>query len=262
MHWGGTSTLEPRQVSAITALLAPTTSFKPLVRDRIAEVNAGLLDLTSQQSQVLRSLRRNRRAMIFGGAGTGKTALALLQARSLASQGFRTLLTCFNAPLAALLAADVKDAPLIRATTFHSLCTTEARRSGISLGEPSGPKWWRETLPAALADSAVASDLRFDAIVVDEGQDFWPEWFSALQLLLEDEAKAPFYVFADAKQAIYVDGWTAPFDGAALETTVNCRNTRQIADASWESCSTTRCKRLASMDRTSCSSRFLMRNGR
>ena len=38
-----------------------------------------------------------------------------------------------------------------------------------------------------------------------------------------------FYVFADAEQAIYRDGWEPPFQGIEFELTTNCRNTLPIA---------------------------------
>ena len=46
------------------------------------------------------TLRGQRRAAIVGGAGTGKTMLAVEKARRLAREGYRTLLVCFNSPLA------------------------------------------------------------------------------------------------------------------------------------------------------------------
>ena len=50
-----------------------------------------------------------RRAAIVGGAGTGKTMLAAEKARRLASEGFETLLVCFNSPLAAMLAEETDE---------------------------------------------------------------------------------------------------------------------------------------------------------
>ena len=48
--------------------------------------------LTEQQQLVLDGLRDNRRLAVRGGAGTGKTMLALWQAVQLAREGKQTLL--------------------------------------------------------------------------------------------------------------------------------------------------------------------------
>src|SRR5438128_2624084 len=64
-----------------------------------ADVAKELIRLTDQQIAVLQGLRRYRRMLIYGGAGTGKTVLAMAQARRLASEGFNVLLLCFNEPL-------------------------------------------------------------------------------------------------------------------------------------------------------------------
>ena len=66
----------------------------------LADDDRELLRLTEQQFAVLDRLRRQRRVSISGGAGTGKTVLALEKARRLAREGSGVLLTCFNRPLA------------------------------------------------------------------------------------------------------------------------------------------------------------------
>ncbi len=52
-----------------------------------------------------RLVASQRRALILGVAGSGKTLLAAEKARRLAAQGFEVLLTCFNRPLAEHLAS-------------------------------------------------------------------------------------------------------------------------------------------------------------
>ena len=59
-------------------------------------------------------------------------------------------------------------------------------------------------------------DPRYDALIVDEGQDFDPSWWVVLQLILEDPDESPMYVFADIQQAIYREAWQPPFAGPAF----------------------------------------------
>jgi hypothetical protein len=56
--------------------------------------------LTTDQEMVLGILAKQPRAAIEGVAGSGKTILAMGQAQRFARQGKRTLLLCYNRPLA------------------------------------------------------------------------------------------------------------------------------------------------------------------
>jgi superfamily I DNA/RNA helicase len=72
----------------------------------------------------------------------------------------------------------------------------------------------------------------FEAIIVDEGQDFRPEWYEFLQTLLVSGEGAHFTVFLDEHQDIF-HHW-GHFPGspppAKKILTKNCRNTRAIVD--------------------------------
>lgn len=69
-----------------------------------AEENDAYVDqLTRDQARVARMLREHRRLKVVGGAGTGKTWLALEQARRLAAGGERVALVCYSRGLARFL---------------------------------------------------------------------------------------------------------------------------------------------------------------
>jgi superfamily I DNA/RNA helicase len=69
---------------------------------------------------------------------------------------------------------------------------------------------------------------RFDAIVVDEGQDFAEEWWVALQLALSDHDQGILYVFFDDNQRLYHHADAIPQDLDVFPLTRNLRNTRPI----------------------------------
>lgn len=158
--------------------------------------------LTADQAWILDSLEDHRQLLIPGGAGTGKTILAIEKARRAAAAGRRTLLTCYNAPLAAWLRHCLCDDPAIVVASFHSLCASMAQQTGLVI--PEGRDVYDTRLADALAEAVVRDpELAFETIVVDEGQDFQDHWLTALRLALRDEEVGEFYVFLDANQRLY-----------------------------------------------------------
>jgi superfamily I DNA and RNA helicase len=75
-------------------------------------------------------------------------------------------------------------------------------------------EWWNKNkrtedefcevdVPVKLLDLSVEKAEKYDAIIVDEGQDFKPEWFEFLEGLLKDPDEARFVVFFDEKQDVF-----------------------------------------------------------
>ena len=69
---------------------------------QLRNANAALIALTKEQYRCLDQLDDNPRCLIQGAAGTGKTLLAIEEAKKSVAQGNRTALFCFNANLADL----------------------------------------------------------------------------------------------------------------------------------------------------------------
>jgi superfamily I DNA and RNA helicase len=185
-----------------------------------------LLDLTSEQMVVLQAIRRVKRAMILGGAGTGKTVLAVEKSRQLASSGFRVLLLCYNAPLRQHLASTLHGSS-VDVETFHSLVLREARRAKSKTPFDPTSEWYEIEAPRILGEAAARNGTQYDAVLVDEAQDFAMEWLSVTQSLVADDGLL--YLFADSHQDLYRRGWSIPEGLVELELTVNCRNTGPIA---------------------------------
>ena len=90
-------------------------------------------------------------------------------------------------------------------STFHRLCETLADRAGILPPRPAQPgSEWFDGL-AALLEPAIEAlpDHRYEAIVIDEGQDFAPDWLIDLQLLFHNPDDGILWVFHDPGQALY-----------------------------------------------------------
>ncbi len=221
-------------VHAVRQVLAQSFQLRMPLGRVLQEDARSIVELSEAQFGVLDGLVHNRRVLVTGGAGTGKTLLALEKAKRLArDDGFRTLLTCFNLPLAEYLRASAGDIPLLTVRNFHELCSDFAQRAGHDVTVPTDGAaaniFYRETLPTLLADALTAIPDRFDAIVLDEGQDFSATDRAALEMTLDDRADSILYAFQDDTQAIYPDGSPWPATGmATFVLTENRRNTRAI----------------------------------
>ena len=169
--------------------------------------------------------------MRTGGAGTGKTLLAIEHARRLAAGGHRVLVTCFNAPLAGHIRSQLHGVPGVEVFHFHLLCRRWAEDAGIDVsrrpGEPDRG-YYEDRLPDALVDAAASPGRGYDASVVDEAQDFASTWIDALQLLLTDRHAGVTFLFADENQAIYQRGFGVPDGFVRYRLTGNLRNAGSI----------------------------------
>jgi hypothetical protein len=161
--------------------------------------------------------------------------LALEKARRLAAEGFRTLLVCFNQPLARMLrdeiaADDARVAEMVHVSTFHQLCEDLGAEAGTlpPKTDPLPDGWWDEILPAALLNAVPSLGGRYHAIVVDEGQDFGADWLTTLDLMLSDPKVDPFYVFHDPAQSLYRADVVEGLGFTQVELDLNCRNAQPI----------------------------------
>jgi hypothetical protein len=212
--------------------------------------------LTEQQSSVLDVLGYQHRAAICGCAGSGKTMLAIEKARRLAGEGQRVLVTCYNKALADFIrsqlppprparpgarpvAGGTQDAgqldlfghARVEVEHFHALAAAWARRARVELPPAAvvgSDRFFTSRLPEALLEATSKLEERFDAILVDEGQDFLEPWWTPLQTLLADPDDGILYVFYDDNQALYTPGARLPIATPPFPLTRNCRNTQAI----------------------------------
>lgn len=231
LHIDSDDRLEPLGTSGLAALeqlLAASFRLRTPLNAAMALEDISIKVLTEEQFHILAYLRRLDRAVIEGGAGSGKTVLAAELAVRLAAEGRRVLLTCFNRPLAEDLKVRMQSFEGLTVRGFHELCASLAPEGGSFDGPGLGERLFNFLLHAIEEGRAP----RFDSIIVDEGQDFEEDWMAALELCLTD--RGTLHVFADSNQQVYrkasifVRGATPPFP-----LTRNLRNTRQIFSAAF-----------------------------
>lgn len=232
-----------RGINVVREVFARSFVVAPLVASRLAEQEARRLVLTKDQMRVLDFLRSHRRVAVSGGAGTGKTVLAIEKARRLASEGFKTLLTCYNRQLADHMSSMCAATSNLDVMSFHQLCHRQVNRANQASGRDlvreakvtyPGKDLYDVQLPNAFAYSLDVLPDRYNAIVCDEGQDFREEFWVPLELLLSDFERSPLYVFYDGNQNIYARAGTFPIHDDPFTLTTNCRNTAPIHLAAYK----------------------------
>ncbi|EID14671.1 NERD domain-containing protein [Mycolicibacterium phlei] len=195
--------------------------------------------LTEHQAVILDAIRLLNRVEVRGGAGSGKTFLAMEQSRRLAQRGQRVALVCYSHGLASYLERVSATWPRRQQPAyvgeFHAL--------GMQWGAPEGPdealrteetvQFWEHDLPLQMAELAALLEPRhrFDAIVVDEAQDFADAWWDPLLAALKDPDEGGLYVFTDEGQRVFDRHGSPPVPLVPLILDHNLRNTRQIANA-------------------------------
>jgi hypothetical protein len=213
-------------VEELERLLSPSWELQSLLSTEIAEEEQEIVQLTEEQFVMLDFLARHRRVAISGCAGSGKTTLAYEKARRLADQNFDVLLTCFNKALAEFLSAE-NALPNLEIANFHHLADEFVQRAGLPTG-PYNSEYFDEILPERLMEAIDILGQQFDAIIVDEGQDFKDNWWIPLQCLLHQPSSGILYVFFDDNQNIYHAMESIPLELAPFSLTRNCRNTQAI----------------------------------
>ena len=177
--------------------------------------------LDHEQEKLARELGSGHR-LIFGVAGSGKTILLIARARILAKRhpDWKILILCYNRLLKSMLFTILN--PLdyeadISISTFHGwarsylLNSSSYFKSVYLNGEKSAKKeekmneFFRDFVPSLLLQliKSQGEDKRqYDAILVDEAQDFDKSWFLPVVEVLNPETNS-LLITCDGLQGIY-----------------------------------------------------------
>lgn len=248
VYWAGPgsqgrfSELGSGGVATVRRILARVSTARPLVSARLLQEEQTRIELTVRQAEILDLLSRQRRVMVAGGAGTGKTLIAREKAVRSAEEGLMTLLVCYNRGLADHLREQCAGIEGLEVATFHQLCKRWIDKAKAELGRdllaearqdyPGGTVFDHHQ-PIALALAIDAFGPQYDAIVVDEAQDFGDEFWMPIELMLSDHADGLLYVFLDENQDIYGRSAAIPIAGEPMLLDRNCRNTTAIHAAAY-----------------------------
>ncbi len=114
------------------------------------------------------------------------------------------------------------------------------------MGDRNDQTFWNSVAPEALmqACDGLGPEHKFDAVVVDEGQDFRELWWTSLEAVFRDpDAKGCYYVFYDPRRNQYVDKPSLPAEFGApypLAATAGTRPASPRTAPRWQGMSTGR----------------------
>jgi hypothetical protein len=197
--------------------------------DDVKDDKSKIEQLTQQQLATLRGLFDLPRVAVMGPAGSGKTVLALWRLKAHIEEGRRAIYVCYNKKLASALQLLHPDHAefiwnvdrLFRKLSPEAAVPADTRRLGEFFGQD---------LPGLVVDKVMSVE-KYDAIIVDEGQDFTEFQLMALYELLVGDGF--WSLFADRGQNLYRDEEMGVPYGAEVVFTLhhNCRNTIKINEA-------------------------------
>lgn len=245
--WFDPSSPRPTKPDCLTIrkILRPDVHFVPAMatirRDRINELKR----FTDEQLEAIEGLDDvNARALVEGPAGTGKTVLALEEARRASTAGKRVLLTCYNQQLGRMLKLTAKELGIRNVTvgTFHSVLRDIAADEGPA-AHPEMPahQYWSSELPYLALSMLLDSGPPFDVLIVDEAQDLAEEaYLGTMEALLAGElSQGQWRMFGDfERQSIFASTpqesvqrvLARAVNVARFRLRRNCRNTPRVAE--------------------------------
>lgn len=238
---------EAHGVATSAALVAVAEKLRPNVRirksagQRISEIEESIASALEEQLQLMFLISGKRQVAIISGiAGTGKTHIAIAEAKKSHQRGDRTLLICYNSILAEYLRRELEDYALVEVSTISAYML---KLCGLDFSGDKDQDWWTHQLPEMAQEEIVKSENydRFDALIVDEAQDIsLPSYLDVLDLsLAKGFSQSPVMFFGDFKyQGVYMPGEMAlsnlkkhiPQAEEYQALTINCRNTKQIGE--------------------------------
>lgn len=233
------------QVDVLRSIIHPEIVLSPLASRALTEDEAekcfDLVVLDRKQENNARKIGEGHR-IIYGVAGSGKTVLLIARAKWLHERDphARILLLCYNVVLSVYLRHVLEEYPRIKVFHFDGW----VKHNGVApRKEDPATKQVEDDVVIGMRllehlRNHGGDSRKYDAILVDEAQDFPPIWFSCVLEALSDPLDGDLLIVCDGNQGIRLIGavsWKALGIKAigrtihqAFDLDRNYRNTREI----------------------------------
>lgn len=240
--------LSPEQVDAIVRHCVPVQRHRPQAREEIAR-RVELMDrlLREQQKPVLQLALLNKRVRVSGGAGTGKTFIAMEIAHRAAESGLRVGLLCFNQLVGEWMRNRIEQVtPPLPNLVVGRAIQVMAKMTGLSIPETTTPEYWETELPEQVEERLTDLDFQaiasFDYLVLDEAQDILARprlWECLSQFLSDGWGAGSFVLLGDFDNQVLSHKTTMIQTLSSLDASAkpshwhlaeNCRNYRIVGE--------------------------------
>ncbi len=177
------------------AMVAPESVrrlHRQLVVDGVSHASVAPVQLSAAARMIAANPHGSTVRGVTGPPGSGKSFALTARAARLAAEGKNVLVLCFNLTLAHRLRGLVVERcaeyganpARVTCTSFHTFCTRvvdDAAAAGIVAAEPTRGTWPEKVVLKTNDVLMRGFDRHFDAVLVDEGQDFRPAWWNMLR---------------------------------------------------------------------------------
>lgn len=226
---GRKETLTEHELQVIRSVISP--------RAELSKAKSGDEGLSNEQTLVLmdaeqegfsRSIGGGHR-IIYGVPGSGKTIMLIYRARMLAEMGKRVLFLCYNEGLETHLIDELSNVENVRVIRFGRWAMAQGTTPNNYDHEVFGDNLLK------IIGSGFGDAGSFDAVLIDEGQDFAHSWFKCAINALSEPQIGDLMVAYDINQNLYnaqLPIWSRlgiRAQGRTKRLTTNYRNTKQIA---------------------------------
>lgn len=214
-----------------------------------ASSDEAIKTLDKEQEKYAKSLREGHQ-LVRGVAGSGKTIILITRAIYLKKihPDWRVLVVAFNRSLTKWIQNSIEERmPFsdIEVLGFHQLCIRLLKSTGqweeLSDSESDKDDFWDTIVPEKVLkeiENGRISMPRYEAILIDEAQDFEVLWFKVLLKLLNTETNELMIVL-DQAQKIYRGGFTwksvgIQIVGRSKRLEITYRTTKEIAQFAYD----------------------------
>jgi hypothetical protein len=244
-HWYNVNDSRPSQKDCeeIFKLLRGDFSYSYTTLNQILDEENLIDHFTEEQFKTLSFMEYNDRALIQGGAGTGKTIMATEWFQRNVDSGLRVGLICFNKKLGVKLKSEISGVIDLNKTNSYvgNLHSYMISLTGQVPPEIDPQQFYETDLPleTLFALEEITEEDRFDLLIIDESQDLMTEsYLDVFDLMLKGGlSKGKWVLFGDfCNQLIYQNNPNEVLDILSAKSSfvkvpplkMNCRNSKKI----------------------------------